>query len=206
MVVIGSSPSTGANTGNGALLLRRAPSVSYALVTRKALTDGVVALRPWRRGDVSAIVECIDGDPEITRWLDQVPQPYSRADALAYIGGIGESAFAVTDAASGRLLGSIGVRFSEEGDVGEIGYWLRADARGRGIATRSLVLIARWALERSGVGRVHLRADPENTASCRVAEKAGFRHEGVLRSAHWNARLERRQDWAMYSLLPGELE
>jgi RimJ/RimL family protein N-acetyltransferase len=175
-------------------------------VAGKALTDGVVMLRPWRRGDTAAIVECLDGDPEISRWLDQVPQPYSRADALAYIGGIGESAFAVTDAASGKVLGSIGVQFSEEGDVGEIGYWLRAEARGGGVTTRALVLLSRWALGRDGVARVQLRADPENAASCRVAEKAGFTREGVLRSAHWNARLGRRQDWAMYSLLPGELE
>ena len=49
-----------------------------------------------------------------------------------------------------------------------------------------------------------LRADPENAASCRVAEKAGFTREGVLRSAHWNPRLGRRQDWAIYSLLPAE--
>jgi len=52
---------------------------------------------------------------------------------------------------------------------------------------------------------VQLRADVENVASRRAAEKAGFRLEGVLRSAHWNARLGRRQDWAMYSLLPGDL-
>jgi RimJ/RimL family protein N-acetyltransferase len=170
------------------------------------LTDGVVLLRAWRKSDASAIVECIDGDPEIARWLDQVPQPYRRQDALAYIGGIGENAFAVTDAQRGRVLGSIGVRFSEEGDVGEIGYWLRADARGGGMTTRALALLARWALAREGVARVHLRADPENAASCRVAEKVGFQREGVLRSAHWNARLMRRQDWVMYSLLPGELE
>jgi RimJ/RimL family protein N-acetyltransferase len=150
-------------------------------------------------------MECIDGDPEIARWLDQVPQPYTLADARAYIGGIGETAFAVTDADSGRVLGSIGVRFSEDRDVGEIGYWLRADARGRGFVTRALVLVSRWALSREGVARVQLRADVENVASRRVAEKAGFRLEGVLRSAHWNARLGRRQDWAMYSLLPGDL-
>ncbi len=131
-------------------------------------------LRPWRRGDAAAIVECLDGDPEISRWLDQVPQPYSRADALAYIGGIGESAFAVTDAASGKVLGSIGVQFSEEGDVGEIGYWLRAEARGGGVTTRALVLLSRWALGRDGVARVQLRADPENggRATQRALERA----------------------------------
>jgi len=39
------------------------------------LRDEVVALRPWNLDDVAAIVECIDGDEEIGRWLDQVPQP-----------------------------------------------------------------------------------------------------------------------------------
>ena len=174
-------------------------------MTNMSPSDGLVTLRAWRREDSEALVECLDGDPEITIWLDQVPQPYTRADALAYIGGIGESTFAVTDAETGRILGSIGVRFSETGDVGEIGYWLRSDARGRGVMTRALVLAARWALGDGGAARVQLRADVENVASRRVAEKAGFQLEGVLRSAHWNARLGRRQDWAMYSLLPGDL-
>ena len=173
-------------------------------VSDLSLADGVVVLRPWQREDSDSIVECLDGDPEISDWLDQVPQPYTRADALAYIGGLGEHAFAVTDAESGRILGSIGVRFNETGDVGEIGYWLRRDARGRGLMTRALVLAVRWSFDRPGVARLQLRADVENVSSRRVAEKAGFRLEGVLRSAHWNARLGRRQDWAMYSLLPGE--
>jgi RimJ/RimL family protein N-acetyltransferase len=168
-------------------------------------SDGVVTLRAWRREDSDALVECLDGDPEIAIWLDQVPQPYTRADALAYIGGIGENAFAVTDTETGRILGSIGVRFSDTGDVGEIGYWMRSDARGRGVMTRALRLMVRWAFDEGGAARVQLRADVENVASRRVAEKAGFQLEGVLRSAHWNPRLGRRQDWAMYSLLPGEL-
>jgi RimJ/RimL family protein N-acetyltransferase len=174
-------------------------------MTEKWPTDGVVALRPWRREDADEIVACIDGDPEIARWLDQVPQPYRRADALGYIGGLGENAFAIVDARNGRLLGSVGVRFSEDGDVGELGYWMRAGARGRGATTRAVVLASRWAFARDGVARLQLRADVENAGSRRVAEKAGYTLEGVLRSAHWNARLGRRQDWAMYSLLPGEL-
>jgi RimJ/RimL family protein N-acetyltransferase len=70
--------------------------------------------------------------------------------------------------------------------------------------TRAVRLVSRWAFER-GAARLQLRADVENGASRRVAEQAGFRLEGVLRSAHWNARLGRRQDWALYSLLPDEL-
>jgi RimJ/RimL family protein N-acetyltransferase len=167
-------------------------------------SDGVVTLRPWERRDADTLVDALDGDPEIARWLDQVPQPYRRSDALAYIGGLGESAFAITDADTGEVLGSVGVRFNETGDVGEIGYWVRASARGRGAMTRAVRLVSRWAF-RQGAARLQLRADVANLASRRVAEKAGFQLEGVLRSAHWNSRLGRRQDWAMYSLLPGEL-
>lgn len=164
-------------------------------------SDGVIALRPWRRKDVDALVACIDGDPEIGRWLDRIPQPYTAADALAFISGIGETAFAVVDEASGEIVGGIGLRWTE--DVAEVGYWARADVRGRGLTTRALVLAAGVAFE-EGAARVQLRADVENAPSRRVAEKAGFTAEGVVREAHWNPRLGRRQSWVMYSLLPGE--
>ena len=173
-------------------------------MTAQLVSDQMVTLRPWREDDAEAIVECIDGDPEISQWLDQVPQPYTLADARAYIAGLGEQAFAVTEAASDRVLGSTGLRMDDDG-VGEIGYWIRADARGHGVAARALVLLSRMALAREDVERVQLRADVDNVPSRRVAEKAGFRLDGVLRSAHWNARLARRQDWALYSLLPGDL-
>jgi len=175
---------------------------------REALSDGVFSLRPWREADAPEIAAALDGDPEIARWLDQIPQPYTSEDALAYIRGLTgnerESRFALTEAGDDRLIGSIGATWNETRDVAEIGYWLRADGRGRGAATAAVRLLVPWAFA-EGAARVQLRADVENTASRRVAEKAGFRLEGVLRSAHWNPRLGRRSDWAMYSLLPGEL-
>jgi RimJ/RimL family protein N-acetyltransferase len=172
----------------------------------RKLSDGTVELRPWREDDAGAIVECVNGDEEIERWLDRVPQPYTAEDALGYIRSDGEEKYAITDAATGCVLGSIGLTWGEMRDVAEIGYWLRADARGRGVMTRALRLIAGHALGSRGADRVQLRADVMNVPSRRVAEKAGFTLEGVLRSAYWNPRLGRRQDWAMYSLLAGELE
>jgi RimJ/RimL family protein N-acetyltransferase len=166
------------------------------------LGDGAIVLRRWNEADAEALVECMDGEPEIARWLDQVPQPYTLEDALGYIRGLAADAFAIVE--NERVCGSIGVHWNEQKDVGEIGYWLRADARGRGLTTRALLLAARWAFEQ-GAARVQLRAAVQNTASRRVAERAGFQLEGILRSAHHNARLGERVDWAMYSVLPGEL-
>jgi RimJ/RimL family protein N-acetyltransferase len=51
---------------------------------------------------------------------------------------------------------------------------------------------------------VQLRADVRNTASLRVAEKAGFTREGTLRASGVNAREGRRVDYAVFSLLPEE--
>ncbi|MFL5913155.1 MAG: GNAT family N-acetyltransferase [Gaiellaceae bacterium] len=167
-------------------------------------SDGVIGLRPWSEADADEVVACLDGDEEIGRWLDRIPQPYTKSDALAYINGAGQSAFAVVDAQTGRVLGSVGALWNDTKDVAEIGYWTRADARGRGVTTRALVLVTGLAFE-EGAARVQLRADVENVSSRRVAEKAGFTAEGVLRSAHWSPRLGRRQDWVMYSALPGEL-
>jgi RimJ/RimL family protein N-acetyltransferase len=173
----------------------------------RTVTDGIVALRRWHETDADELAACANGDDVLAVWLDRLPQPYTRADALAYIRGEtvpGEQAYCITDAETGRVLGSIGLNPKPGGDgVVEVGYWMRADARGRGLMTRALRLAAGKALD-DGAARVQLRADPENVASCRVAEKAGFTREGVLRSAHWNPRLGRRQDWAMFSLLPSE--
>jgi RimJ/RimL family protein N-acetyltransferase len=177
------------------------------------LSDGVVTLRPWQRDDVSALVECIDGDEEITQWLEMIPQPYTEKDARMWVDAVasfwreGTSApFAVLDAASGRVVGGVGFRWiPEEQGVGEVGYWIRRDTRGLGFTTRATVLLARWTFEELQCERLQLRADELNVPSQRVAEKAGFTREGVLRSVHYNARQDRRVDFVMYSMLPSEL-
>ena len=168
-------------------------------------TDGVIALRPWSEADADEMAACLDGDEEIARWLDRIPQPYTVADALGFFSQTGETTFAVVDAAGGGVLGGIGITWNQAKDVAEIGYWARKEARGRGVTTRALRLAGRLAFGQ-GAARVQLRADVENVPSRRVAEKAGFTAEGVLREAHWNARLGRRQSWVMYSVLPGELK
>lgn len=158
------------------------------------LEDDVVRLRQFEESDVPAIVAACQ-DPEIPRWT-AVPSPYTEADARAWLASDEEESFAVVSRASGELLGSIGVRYFD-GGIGEVGYWVKREARGSGVATRALRLIASWALADKGLARFQLRADVANEASQRVAEKAGFLREGVLRSS-LELKGERR-DVVMYS-------
>jgi ribosomal-protein-alanine N-acetyltransferase len=175
---------------------------------RTELDDGVLVLRPWRLEDVSRVSE-ICGDPEISRWT-RVPHPYGEEHARTWIEQTirdwddrRHASFAVTE--GGEVVGAIGLRFHEDYAVqASAGYWVAREARGRGVATAALRLVARWALRELGLPRIQLVTDPENVPSQRVAERAGFRREGLLRS-YLELRGERR-DCVMYSLLAGELQ
>ena len=165
------------------------------------LEDDAIVLRPLEEADAPALAAAIGDDPDLDRWT-RMPFPYTEDDARAFIAGTEEMAFAVLARSDGELLGGIGAR-AHGPSIVEIGYWVKADARGRGVATRALALIARWAFDELGAARVELKAEPDNVGSQRVAEKAGFTREGVLRSV-----LDfkgRRRDAVMFSLLPGDL-
>ena len=63
-----------------------------------------------------------------------------------------------------------------------IGYLVYPQARRRGVATRSVRLIAGFAFEELEAERLEIQVEPANPASQRVAEAAGFTREGVLRA------------------------
>lgn len=115
----------------------------------------------------------------------------------------GEAAtFAICNTAE-HCVGHVFVNLTTSRRAG-IGYWLLPEARGKGLATRAVRLTARWALHELGLARLGLFAEPSNLHSQRVAERAGFHREGVLRS--WAEIDGRRVDYAVFSLLPIDLE
>jgi len=175
------------------------------------LADGTITLRPWDEGDIASLVAAIDGDEEIARWLELIPQPYRELEARTWIAQATvlwregtASPFAVL--ADDAVVGGAGINWIEpDQGVGDVGYWLARHVRGRGYTTRAVRLLARWAFD-IGCERLQLRAEVQNESSQRVAQRAGFTREGVQRSARYNPRLERRMDFVVFSLLPGELD
>lgn len=146
-------------------------------------TDGVVTLRPFRPDDAQAVFEACQ-DPDIARFIP-IPQPYTPEDGAWYVthaaeeSAAGPSAhFAIADAATDRLLGSIS-RHGPAGHRASVGYWLAPGARGRGVATRAVRLVADWTFATTGVIRLELYTDVDNERSGRVALRAGFEREGI---------------------------
>jgi RimJ/RimL family protein N-acetyltransferase len=150
------------------------------------LTDGEIAVRPLRESDIPAIVAACS-DPEIPRWT-RVPSPYTREDAERFV------AIAATEARAGdgvalaiadardRLVGTIGLMDLDGAGFGEIGYWIAADARGRGFTTRAVVLLRDWAQTALGLTEITIFAHRDNRPSQLVAERAGFEDTGAIRS------------------------
>ena len=172
-------------------------------LTPTTLAADHVTLRPWSPADVEALVGRIN-DPDVARFLELVPQPYTARDAHDWFAIAAEgwrdgtsASFGVHVSGVDGAAGGVGIRFLADLDAGcgEIGFWVGAEARGRGVATAATRAAARWAFEAvPELARLQLRAEVDNVASNRVAAKAGFTREGVLRSLRHNARLGRRVD------------
>lgn len=102
-----------------------------------------------------------------------------------------------------RLLGGAGYHLREgalELGNAEIGMWIRGDAAGQGLGTRALRALLRWGFTEWPWQRLSWRCSSANVASQRVAEKAGLRREGVLRSLAIDADGQRR-DTLCYAML-----
>jgi ribosomal-protein-alanine N-acetyltransferase len=173
------------------------------------LTDGTVVLRRWEKSDIGCVEEA-SRDPDIPKGTT-VPAIFTVAEGLAWIerqwgradNGEGLS-LAIADASSGEVLGMVALLFRRQPGTVDIGYWLIERARGYGLGSRAVTLLARWALTDAGLARVEALVVPHNTASERVLEKVGFRREGHLRA--YLVFGERRADALIYSLLPSDLE
>jgi RimJ/RimL family protein N-acetyltransferase len=167
------------------------------------LSDRVVSLRPPDERDLPAIERGLH-DPDVMRAFGRTTMSARQLLELnrrRWAEGTGAT-FAICDAA-GECVGHVFVNIPGA-SRGNVGYWLLPEARGKGMATRAVRLISRWALRDLGLARLGLSTEPSNHASQRVAERSGFQREGILRS--FNEIDGRRVDCVIFSLLLSDLE
>ncbi len=191
----------------GRLAADPAPPARRGLPDVGELSDGVVTVRPLRPGDEESLLD-ERRDREARRWATSTrlwtPQDVAglvAGTAAAWLAG-NEARFAIVDTVTGTCAGSLGLRMSVPAfRIAEIGYGLRAGWRGRGLTTRAVRLVTDWAFFRAGIARLELGAAVDNVASRRVAERAGFRPEGIARR-RLPTSSGGRTDEARYGLLP----
>jgi [ribosomal protein S5]-alanine N-acetyltransferase len=161
-----------------------------------------IRLVPLAEEHVPALLETMR-DPDVlrfTRTPDPMPEGWIH-EYLTRFDGENRAGFAVLE--DDTLVGyAVTGPIDHEGLEVELGYAVSPWGRGRGVATETLRQLTQWAFDR-GMQRVTALISVHNPASSRVAEKAGYTFEGVLRSMHQRGDL--REDLECWSILPGEL-
>jgi RimJ/RimL family protein N-acetyltransferase len=150
------------------------------------LTDGVVFLRPLHPED--ALDHLAGEDDEMAKWLSGGRSTLETV--RGYIASCEEQwrtngprrAFGVFDCATNRLIGSIEANFAYRLAPGQVNvsYGVFSDWRGRGIAQRALDLMSSYLRSSTELRQMVVRVACENTASLKVARKAGFQFLGVF--------------------------
>jgi RimJ/RimL family protein N-acetyltransferase len=146
-------------------------------------------------------------DPQTRRYLASIPDEVTDGFARRWCG---EDAERIRDQHGVRYLAFEGgnlvagltlKRVLTDRHQAEIGYWVAPEARGKGIATRAVRAAVEAAFE-AGLGRIELLAEPENPASQRVAQAAGFQREGLRRMPAGRGR--DRYDFVAYARLSSD--
>lgn len=164
--------------------------------------DGLV-LRPWRESDAVAVRTAFE-DPDIQRW--HVRRLDSLDEAQEWTGqwqqqwdAESAASWAVVDEAD-EPLGQVGLRNISLAEASaSLSYWVTPNARGRATAARAVDALSTWAFGVIGFNRLDIHHSTANTASCRVAERTGYRHEGTLRQAIKHA--DGWHDWHLHGRL-----
>ena len=182
-----------------ALILRpwRAPDnpALAAEMSREYPTAGM-----WSRPDERPVRTAPPGGAErrtgsadkrgAARWFASQDRGWRDGDRLSF-------AVLEADDVGGRVLaGNVGLKNREEtGRIGEretaeIGYWTAVAARGRGIAPAAVRAVTDWVFDAfagASLRQIMLVHDVNNLASCRVAEKAGYRFRELspANPPHW---------------------
>lgn len=169
-------------------------------------TLDLVLLEPRHAGMLFAVVD--ENRAHLRRWLPWVDATRSVHDSAAYIHAtLGQ--FARSEALSvgiftqGALAGGIGYHpIDWNSRRTSLGYWLASSFQGRGLMHRAVRAMTSHAFVALGLHRMEIRAAVENARSRKVAERAGFQHEGTCRGAEWLH--ERFVDHAVYGALATE--
>ena len=108
-------------------------------------------------------------------------------------------ALAVSIFERGRIVGVTGFNSIDRNNrLGQIGYWLGHEHQGRGIMTRAVKAMVAYGFSPLGLNRITITVATENRGSRAIAERLGFRFEGIAREAEW--LYKRVVDHAVYAL------
>ena len=153
----------------------------------RELPTARLLLRSFQPEDAPAVVR-LAGAKEIAATTVHIPHPYGEKDARDFFVNAERDfragravTFAICVASTGELCGAAGLHITEANQHAELGYWIGVPFWGNGYATEAAGAAVAFGFETSNLNRIFAHHFAGNTASQRVLEKIGMRHEGRLR-------------------------
>jgi RimJ/RimL family protein N-acetyltransferase len=179
---------------------------AYRIVTER------LVLRAFEPRDAEELARVVgDNAHHLRQWIEwarEGPRTEDGAlDAIRRMRGrfdLGESfTYALTEASSRRIVGSVILAPNPPDASAAIGYWLAEASTGQGLATEAVLALVRVAFEVENVELVEILCAADNERSALVARRAGFTHDGTQR-ARLRSEDGARSDRASFSLLKAE--
>ena len=173
------------------------------------LLTETLCIRPFHMSDAPAFAEAVfESLPNLGIWMPWCHEDYAIEDAQAWFVTCADSLQAETAydfgifSVDGQVLyGGISINvINREHNFANVGYWVRRSQQRRGVASSAVRRIAAYGFGDLGLTRLEILAEPDNLASCRVAEKSGAKFEGIARN-----RLmvnDALRNAAVYGLIP----
>ena len=149
----------------------------------------LAGLRPLRVADAAELHGLIEANRDyLADWLPWAAEQ-NRAGTRRFLAEAEEqmrknNGLQAALVPEGRIVGVIGFHAVDWLNRNTtIGYWLAADAQGRGLMTNAVSAFLDLAFLEWDLHRVEIHAAPRNRRSRAVPERLGFREEGRLREA-----------------------
>jgi ribosomal-protein-alanine N-acetyltransferase len=154
------------------------------------LRHGLITLRPVQEEDIQKIYEACQ-DPLIPRFTT-VTSPYTMTHARSFVqeqvparfASKSELVFAITEGyeEDKNFCGLISFHsISLANHAAELGYWIAATARGKGIGRAAARLITEYGFQTMGFKRIEALVDIDNEVSKALLRSAGYEQEGIMR-------------------------
>lgn len=160
---------------------------------------GPFTLRPMAEEDIEAIYQSCQ-DPLIPKFTtvpsdytmelaqgfvrEKTPRLFEERKAMHWLLTINKDVNPSAIKVNGEtFLGPFSIHGIEEHNhIGEIGYWLNKDVRGHGYGAIGCQMVTNHAFETLGFRRLAGIVDNDNKASKKVLLRAGYEHEGLMKS------------------------
>jgi len=162
------------------------------------LIDDDMLLRTYELEDAQELFSAIDSSrPHLRKWFSWVDPTTRQEHSLQFIQQSLQQQQQQEGLALGifynrHIIGSIGMHnWDHHIKKAQIGYWISKEYEGRGIIHKCLIRFIDFLFQKTGLNKVEIHFMTLNTKSAKVAERLGFKVEGVIRQSHMhNSKIE----------------